>query len=171
MRCEKLQEAKEVFQNIEKESSDVSGLKDADSQTASNPPARSPTQETDGDSQQAAETGSCASGTISRRGSMSKKQGELISDFLRKQIRASSLGVVVQDSDALMSFQQMEEVLEQFLAISTQKGLEDTLQMWKKSVEQIKLLVGGINKSSSNLKSHLNSLKKKVERDEKKKTS
>ena len=100
---------------------------------------------------------------------MSKKQGELISDFLRKQIRASSLGVVVQDSDALMSFQQMEEVLEQFLAISTQKGLEDTLQMWKKSVEQIKLLVGGINKSSSNLKSHLNSLKKKVERDEKKK--
>jgi hypothetical protein len=168
MLCDKLQDAKDAFQLIEKESGEVSAGKDAEPQAASNPPARSPTQE-DADSQQAAETGSVASSSISRRASMSKKQGEQISDFLRKQIRASSLGVVVQDADALLSFRQMSELLDQFLAIDTQKCLEDTLQMWKKSVEQIKLLVGGINKSSSNLKSHLNSLKKKVEREERKK--
>ena len=77
--------------------------------------------------------------------------------------------MVVQDLNALTSYKELEELCEKVLSVDTMKELDDKLEAWKNCTAQVKLLVGGISKSSQNLSTHLSNAARQVQREADKK--
>ena len=108
---------------------------------------------------------------LSSTASFSKQNqttGEQITSLLHEVAQGKN-GMVVQNLSHLLSLAEMTELLEKFLSVETMKELDELLEMWKNSTAQIKLMVGGIGKSSQNLTTHLSNLAKQEEREKDKK--
>ena len=63
----------------------------------------------------------------------------------------------------------MTEICEKVLLVNSIKDLDEILETWKNCVSQVKLMVGGMSKSSQNLSSHLTNISKQAQRDADKK--
>ena len=98
----------------------------------------------------------------------SQTLGEQITFYLH-QFSQGKNGMVVQNISHLLSLAEMTELCEKFLSVETMKELDELLEIWKNSTAQIKLMVGGIGKSSQNLTTHLSNLSKQAQREKDKK--
>lgn len=139
--------------------------------SASPQPVASPQEQPGG--KQASDTTSVAgSGSGIRRLSSSanlgKTAGEQITAVLH-QIGSCKDAMVVQDLNALLSYKELEELCEKVLTVDSMKELDEKLEVWKNCTAQVKLLVGGISKSSQNLTTHLSNAARQVQREADKK--
>lgn len=105
---------------------------------------------------------------LSSSANLGKTAGEQITAILH-QIGSGKDAMVVQDLKALLSYKELEELREKVLSVDTMKELDDKLEVWKNCIAQVKLLVGGISKSSQNLTTHLSNVARQVQREADKK--
>ena len=105
---------------------------------------------------------------LSSSANLGKTAGEQITAILH-QIGSGKDAMVVQDLNALTSYKELEELCEKVLSVDTMKELDDKLEAWKNCTAQVKLLVGGISKSSQNLSTHLSNAARQVQREADKK--
>lgn len=111
------------------------------------------------------DAGSCAPRRLSS-GAM-KSPGEKVSEMLRHAADDGGKGsMVVQSLPQLLSLLEMTELCEKVLNSQGMLELDEKLECWKHSVEQVKLLVAGISKSAQNITSHVANLSRKQKREE-----
>ncbi|CAK9036130.1 Uncharacterized protein SCF082_LOCUS21603 [Durusdinium trenchii] len=134
--------------------------KDADSKSECKSEAKS---EVKSDSK--SDAGSCAPRRLSS-GAM-KSPGEKVSEMLRHAADDGGKGsMAVQSLPQLLSLLEMTELCEKVLNSQGMLELDEKLECWKHSVEQVKLLVAGISKSAQNITSHVANLSRKQKREE-----
>eukprot|EP00913_Durusdinium_trenchii_P025515 g23949.t1 len=115
------------------------------------------------------EAATTESSKIRRQSSSSKKPaGEQVSEMLHRQLAEGKSALIVQDTGALLSRMEMAELIEKVLTAKSIAELDEKLEIWKKCVEQVKLLAGRLSKSAQNLSCHVANLTRKVQRDENK---